>query len=70
MVKQVADRAVEPLHVAPVAGHVEAVGAGRVVIHQVLWRIVRIVRQHRGVPDEEGPAVVAAAADEVVDRLE
>ena len=28
------------------------------------------MRQHRGVPDEEGPAVVAAAADEVVDRLE
>ena len=27
------------------------------------------MRQHRGVPDEEGPAVVAAAADEVVDRL-
>ena len=67
--EQVADRAVEPLHVAPVAGHVEAVSAGSVVIHQLLRRIVRIVRQHRGVPDEEWPAVVAAAADEVVDRL-
>ena len=45
------------------------VGLGLIVSDQFLARIMGVVRQHRGVPDEEGLVCLAAAADEVVDRL-
>jgi hypothetical protein len=69
MLEQVADGAVEPLHVAPVSGDVHAVGRGGIVLDEIGRGIVRVVRQHRRVPDEEGTAVLLAAADEVLDRL-
>ena len=47
----------------------DAVGLRRIVLHQVLARIVRIVGQHRGIPEKKRLLVGAAAAHEVVGRL-
>ena len=68
-IEQVADGLVEPLDVAPVAGHVPAVGLRCVVLDERLGRVVRIVRQHRRVPHEERRLPRAAVLDEVVHRL-
>ena len=69
-VEQVADRAVEPLDVAPVAGHVDALGLRRVVLDELLRRVVGVVGQHRGVPDEEGLVCCPAPPHEGLNRLQ
>ena len=69
MVEQFTDRAVEPLDAAPVAGHVDTVGLRSIVLDELRRGIVRVVRQHGRIPDEERLARCTRAADEVVDRL-
>ena len=69
MLEQVAHAPVKPLDVAPVTGHVDAVGLQCVVIDEILGRIVGVVRQHRGVPDKEGLLLSRAATDEFIDGL-
>ena len=53
MIEQIADRAVEPLDVAPVPGHVDAVCLRGIVLDELRLGIVRVVRQHRRIPHEE-----------------
>ena len=69
MIEQIADRAVEPLDVAPVPGHVHAICLRGIVLDELRHGIVRVVRQHRRIPHEERFAGGSRAADEVIDRL-
>jgi hypothetical protein len=66
-VEQLAARLVEPLAHRPVPGHVQRGGFIAVLGQQAFGRIVRLVREHGRIPDEEGP--VAGPVDEIEHRL-
>ena len=69
MVEQVADGTVKPLDVAPITGHVDAVGFCSIVLDEFRGGVVGIVGKHRRIPHEERFSRGPRAADEVLDRL-
>ena len=68
--KQLADGLVEPLAHRPVARDVDRLGLVLVLVEETLGRVVRRVRHHRRVPDEERLAVLLRLVEEVEDRLQ
>ena len=69
-IEQLAHGAVEPFHVTPVTGQMLALRQRRVVIDECLRWIVRVVRQHRRIPDKKWLAIGMAGVHKIVDRLQ
>ena len=68
-VEQLAARLVEPLAHRPVLRDFQRRRLRPVLLEQPLGRVVRLVRQHRRVPEKERLAALGGMVDEVEDRL-